>query len=248
MNPRPSPDEAFLAAHDLQMHFGGLVALSGVNLNVRRNEIYGLLGPNGAGKTTLFNIIAGVYQASQGSVIFQDKPINRLRPDQRCRLGIARTFQITQPFGELTVQENVMVGAMTHNNALTAMREEAKDHIEVVGLWAKRNEPAKTLSTGQRKRLELARALATRPTLLLMDEVTGGVDQPSIPGLIDLVSSLRDRGITLVLIEHNMAVMTELADHLTFLSRGSVLCEGKPKDVMQEPAVVELYLGAGAHA
>lgn len=141
-----------------------------------------------------------------------------------------------------------MVGSMTHHRSLPSMRRDVGEYIEAVGLWAKRHDSAKTLSTGQRKRLELARALATRPTLLLLDEVTGGVDQPSIPGLIQLVAGLRDRGITLLIIEHNMTVMMELADRLTFLNRGSVLSQGLPQVVAREPAVVNLYLGELADA
>jgi len=224
--------------------FGGLVALDNVSLKVVQGEIVGLIGPNGAGKTTLFNVIAGAVRPSAGEIILDGGDIAGLPPHQRSRRGLARTFQITQPFINMTVEENIMVGALRFGGSLAAMRRRVEPILEAVGLKDRRSILAKGLSTGQRKRLELGRALATEPRLLLMDEVTGGVDQPSIPGLLELVLSLRAAGRTIVLIEHNMRVMRGLADRLIFLNRGSLLAEGPPDAVVTDPRVIDIYLGS----
>ena len=240
-----SDTKTILKTKDLSINFGGLVALDTINLDVSVGEIYGLLGPNGAGKPTLFNLIAGRYLPSNGRVYLNGTDITKHPPHQRVRRGIARTFQIPQPFHELTVEENVMVGAITRFSTLPEMREAVAHLVDQVGLSHKRNELAKRLSTGQRKRLELARALATEPRLLLLDEVTGGVDQPSIPGLIDLIAGLREKNFTILLIEHNTTVMMELSDRMMFLNRGKKLIEGLPNDVANHPEVINLYLGKG---
>lgn len=237
-------DGTLLQIEDLGIRFGGLVALEAISFSVRQGEVFGLLGPNGAGKTTLFNLISGALKPSSGRILFEGRNITRAKPDRRSKLGIARTFQITQPFHELSVEENVMVGTITRHSSLTAMRREAAPYVEMVGLEHKRHALAKELSTGQRKRLELARALATRPRLLLLDEVTGGVDHASIRGLVDLVASLRDTGVTLLVVEHNMRVITELADRMVFLNRGRMLVEGAPDEVASHDDVVNLYLGS----
>lgn len=227
----------------LGVRFGGLVAVNGINLSVVKNEVFGLLGPNGAGKTTLFNLIAGVTAPTSGSVRYNGHDISRSSVHWRARNGIARTFQITQPFGSLTVLENVVVGGMLKERRMSVIREEADELLHYVGLSAKRDSLADSLSTGQRKRLELARALAIKPSLLLMDEVTGGVDQPSIPGLISLVGSLKWRGLTVILIEHNMKVMSELCDRVLFMNQGEMLVQGTPSHVLNHPDVARLYLG-----
>lgn len=232
-----------LAIERVSMRFGGLVALRDVDLEVEEGEIFGLLGPNGAGKTTLFNVISGLYRPTAGRLLFRGREVTRLPPHRRARHGLARTFQITQPFAELTVEENVMVGALSHCNRLAQAREHARDLVGFVGLENKRHALAKELSTGQRKRLELARAMAIRPRLLLMDEVTGGVDQKSIPGLVELALRLRDSGVTIVMVEHNMGVITRLADRMMFLDRGEALLTGTPHEVMGDERVRSLYLG-----
>ncbi|MGE0715835.1 MAG: ABC transporter ATP-binding protein [Alphaproteobacteria bacterium] len=240
-------DDDILRVEGLGIRFGGLVAVAEVDFAVRRGEVFGLLGPNGAGKTTLFHLIAGALQPTTGRIWFEGRDVTALRPDRRSRLGIARTFQITQPFAELTVEENVMAAALVRHRTLAEMREAAGPYVEMVGLAHKRHALAKELSTGQRKRLELARAMATKPSLLLLDEVTGGVDQASIPGLIDLVARLRESGVTLILVEHNMRVIMRLSDRMMFLNRGEKLAEGAPDEIARHPDVVNLYLGA-AHA
>lgn len=234
----------FLSVDSVSKNFGGLAALQNVSLSVRQGEIFGLLGPNGAGKTTMFNLISGAFRPTSGFIFFQQKNITHYKADRRSRLGIGRTFQIAQPFTELTVEENVMTGSITRHTRIKHMREEIQEYIDLVGLAEKRHSPAKQLSTGQLKRLELARALATHPKLMLLDEVTGGVDHASISGLIDLVTSLRDRGVTLVVIEHNVGVIMELADRIIFLNRGEKLAEGSPDEISRHPAVVNLYLGS----
>lgn len=244
----PAPRSAMqtngmLDLRSISVRFGGLVAVDNVSLSVKANEVFGLLGPNGAGKTTLFNIIAGVQPPDDGDILYKGSSIVGTSVPWRARHGIARTFQITQPFGALTVLENVMVGGMLRESRHASLVREAEEILEYVGLSAKRDMRAEGLSTGQRKRLELARALATKPKLLLMDEVTGGVDQPSIPGLIALVRSLRDKGLTIVIIEHNMDVIGKLCDRVLFMNQGRKLLEGAPSVVMKDPAVVNLYLG-----
>ncbi|MBB3808053.1 ABC transporter ATP-binding protein [Pseudochelatococcus contaminans] len=230
----------------ITMIFGGIVAIDNLSLDVKQGQILALMGPNGAGKTTTFHVIAGVHKPTLGCILFQGQDITALRPDARCRAGVARTFQITQPFEQLSVAENIMVGARPYHSSMAELRKASEAYAHKVGLGDKLNTLAKGLSTGQRKRLELARAMATRPKLLLMDEVTGGVDMKSIPGLIDLVKTLRADGLTIVLIEHNMRVINELADEAVFMNRGARMVSGTPHEVATNPAVVELYLGESA--
>lgn len=232
-----------LQVHELTMRFGGLTAVSDVTFDLARGGILGLLGPNGAGKTTLLSMIAGSHRPSQGRILLDGREITTMTPHRRSTVGIARTFQITQPFLKLTVRQNVMVGAFAKSNSMKEMERIADEILPRVGLEAKADQPAAVLSTGQRKRLELARALATRPNLLLLDEITGGVDMPSIPGLIELVREIHASGVTLVVIEHNMRVMNALADRLIFLERGKVVVDGTPEAVASHPTVLQIYLG-----
>lgn len=241
----PRPD-ALLRVEGISLSFGGIHAVEDLSFTVEPGSILALMGPNGAGKTTTFHMISGVHSPDAGRVIFDGEDITRMRPDRRCRVGVARTFQITQPFEELTVIENVMVGALARHARLAEAREAAMEFVEQVGLAERAEVLAKGLSTGQRKRLELARAMATGPKLLLMDEVTGGVDQKSLPGLIDLVLSLREAGLTLIIVEHNMRVINDLADRALFMNRGVRMAEGTPAEIAEHPDVVELYLGEGA--
>ncbi|RIK88148.1 MAG: ABC transporter ATP-binding protein [Hyphomicrobiales bacterium] len=242
-NPASAP---LLRVEAITMTFGGIVAIDNLSLDVKQGQILALMGPNGAGKTTTFHVIAGVHKPDRGSIVFEGRDITAMRPDGRCRAGLARTFQITQPFEQLSVTENIMVGARPFHSTMAELRKACEAYADKVGLGDKLDAPAKGLSTGQRKRLELARAMATRPRLLLMDEVTGGVDMKSIPGLIDLVRTLRSDGLTIVLIEHNMKVISELADEAIFMNRGARMVSGTPREVASDPAVVELYLGEAA--
>ena len=233
-----------LAITGLQKRFGGVCATDDVNFTVGEGEIVGLIGPNGAGKTTLFNLITGFEQPDAGCIEFAGRDVIGLRPDQLNKLGIGRTFQILKPFPRMTVEENVMVGALVKHGRVGPAREWARHCIDLVGLDHKHDALGRELSTGQCKRLEMARAMATEPSLLLLDEITGGVDQPSIGGLIELVGRLRDGGVTLLVIEHNMRVIMELAERVMFLHLGAKLAEGEPHAVANHPDVMKLYLGA----
>jgi len=224
--------------------FGGVVANNDISFSVEEGEILGLIGPNGAGKSTVFELLTGFHSADAGRVRFQGRPILGLRPDQINRLGMGRTFQKLKPFQRMTVEENVMVGGLQHDADLGAAREQALTALYFVGLLDKRNADAGTLSTGQRKRLELARAMATGPKLLLLDEVTGGVDQRSIPALTELVGRLRSQGTTLIVIEHNMQVLMSLADRILALHLGRKIAVGTPREIQEDTLVIESYLGA----
>jgi len=233
-----------LEIRGLTKRFGGVYASHDVSFDVDAGAIVGLIGPNGAGKTTLFNLVTGFLAPDTGEVRFDGRTITGLRPDVLSRRGVARTFQILKPFPRLTVEENVMVGALAQGDSMAAARARARRCLELVGIGHKAADLARSLSTGQRKRLEMARAMATRPRLLLLDEVTGGVDQPSIPGLIELVGRLRGEGVTLLVIEHNVRVIMELADKIVFLHLGEKLAEGAPAEIARHPAVRSLYLGS----
>jgi branched-chain amino acid transport system ATP-binding protein len=232
-----------LEIHELTKRFGGVYANRSVSFTVGEGEIVGLIGPNGAGKTTLFNLVTGFIRPDAGTVGFAGAEVTGMRPERLCRQGIARTFQILKPFPRLTVEENVMIGALARERGLARARDTARRCLALVGLDHKRDVQARGLSTGQRKRLEMARALATAPRLLLLDEITGGVDQPSIPGLIELVGRLRGEGVTLLVIEHNMRVIMGLADRVVFLHLGAKLAEGTPREIASHPEVLALYLG-----
>lgn len=236
---------ALLEVRGLTRRFGGLFANKDISFDVPAGSIVGLIGPNGAGKTTVFNLITGFIAPDAGEVRFEGRDITGKRPDQLSNRGIARTFQVLRPFPRLTVEENVMVGPIARGESMAAAREQAGRCLELVGIQHKAKDLARGLSTGQRKRLEMARAMATRPRLLLLDEITGGVDQPSIPGLIALVGRLREQGATLLVIEHNMRVIMELAETVVFLHLGEKVAEGPPRDIACHPRVVELYLGSG---
>jgi branched-chain amino acid transport system ATP-binding protein len=235
---------ALLEIRGLSKRFGGVYASRDVSFDVDAGAIVGLIGPNGAGKTTLFNLVTGFLVPDAGEVRFDGRAVTGMRPDELSRRGVARTFQILKPFSRLTVEENVMVGALARGENMAEARARARRCLELVGIAHKSAELARNLSTGQRKRLEMARAMATQPRLLLLDEVTGGLDQPSIPSLIELVARLRSEGVTLLVIEHNMRVIMGLADKVVFLHLGEKLAEGAPAEIACHPKVVSLYLGS----
>jgi branched-chain amino acid transport system ATP-binding protein len=232
-----------LRVRGVTKRFGGITANRAITFEVAAGELVGIIGPNGAGKSTLFECISGFYAPDEGAVELDGTRLTGLTPDRVCRLGVARTFQKLRPFQGLTVAENVMVGALTRIHDVKHAREQAHEWLRRVGLLEKANAHAHTLSTGQRKRLELARALATQPRLLLLDEVTGGVDQRSIPGLVELVRELHAGGLTLLVIEHNMRVVTAVAQRIVALHLGEVIADGAPGAVARDAKVVEAYLG-----
>jgi branched-chain amino acid transport system ATP-binding protein len=223
--------------------FGGLVANRDISFQVGHGELIGVIGPNGAGKSTLFDVLTGFQPIDSGQVLLDGEPITGLRPDEISRRGVGRTFQKLKPFNQMTVLDNVMVGAFQKTSRADEARERARGCLESVGLADRADAHARVLSTGQRKRLEMARALAIAPRLLLLDEVTGGVDQRSIPGLVDLVRSLNANGVALVVIEHNMGVIMGISQRVVALHLGEVIADGPPAAVARDTRVVEAYLG-----
>ncbi len=236
-----------LEVRGLSRSFGGAVGVRDVSLDIAPGEVVGIIGANGAGKTTLFNLITGAIAPDGGEIQFDGRRLTHEGPDARNRLGIARTFQIVRPFVGMTTIENAMVAALPRAASVSAARREAARYLEFVGLAHRLDFPASGLSTGERKRLELARALATRPRLLLLDEVTGGVDQRSLPGLVRLIQRVKEEGLTLLVIEHNLRVISAVADRLVMLHLGQKIQEGLPATVVNDPEVVQIYVGgAGA--
>jgi branched-chain amino acid transport system ATP-binding protein len=236
-------DVSLLAVTGLTKRFGGLVANRDITFAVEAGELVGVIGPNGAGKSTLFDLITGFARPDTGEVHVDGTSVTRLRPDQISALGVTRTFQKLRPFTGMTVLENVMIGAFHRTADPVAARAVALEMLERVGLADRAAAHARGLSTGQRKRLELARALATRPRLLLLDEVTGGVDQATVPGLVRLVRELHAGGLALVVIEHNMRVIMELSQKIVALQLGEVIAQGPPADVVRDRRVIDAYLG-----
>ena len=234
---------SLLTVSDVTKSFGGVVANRRVSFSVAAGELVGVIGPNGAGKSTLFDLITGFQRPDAGRVTFDGHDITALRPDRISRLGIARTFQKLRPFAGMTAIENVMIGAFHNTSDVGTARVAAQRALEAVGLGDRARAHARGLSTGQRKRLELARALATRPRLLLLDEVTGGVDQATVPGLIRLVRELHETGLALVVIEHNMRVIMEISQRVVALQLGEVIADGRPAEIVRDRRVIDAYLG-----
>jgi branched-chain amino acid transport system ATP-binding protein len=223
--------------------FGGLTAVRDVSVEVRPGDLLGIIGPNGAGKTTLFNVISGYYRPEEGRIVFDGREVTGLPPHAICRLGLTRTFQLVKPFGNLSVLDNVMIGALTRLPTIAAARLEAERVVERCGLAAHATMRARTLPVGLRKRLEVARALATRPRLLLLDEVMSGLNPTELAAIIELIGQLHADGLTLVVIEHIMAAMMRLAQRIVVLHHGERIAEGTPAEVVADRRVVDAYLG-----
>ena len=223
--------------------FGGLRAIDTVNFEVGHGETIGLIGPNGAGKTTLFAMASGFLAPSSGEIWFNGSRIDGKSAPEICRLGLVRTFQIVRPFGEMSVLDNVMVGSFLHHADREAAREDAMAVLKRFGMDDRAGQQAKTLTLARRKRLEVAKVIATRPKLLMLDEVMAGLNRVEMQEMIDLIKSLRDDGITVMLVEHNMHAVMELSDRVVVIHHGRKICDAEPQVAANDPAVVEAYLG-----
>ena len=237
---------AFFSIAGVSKRFRGLVAVDRVSCDVAKAEIFAVIGPNGAGKTTLFNMIAGAIAADEGAITFQGERIEGLRPDEICRRGIARTFQIVRPFPALSVEDNIMVGALLRTRDVARATAAAREVMRRLDLFDKRERPAKSLTLPDRKRLEVARALATSPQLLLLDEVMAGLRPTETDRIVAILRELNAQGLTILLIEHVMRAVMALAHRVLVLHHGAQIALGAPQVVTREPAVVESYLGVEA--
>jgi branched-chain amino acid transport system ATP-binding protein len=239
----PAP---ILEIRSVSKYFGGLRANSDVSFTMQQGMIMGLIGPNGAGKTTLFNCITGYYPPTKGEVLFKGVKMNGLEPDQVCRLGMVRTWQKVRPLAKLSVLDNVMVGALVRTASLRVAREVAFQQLKIVRLEHKDSFIAGGLPIGERKKLEVARALATKPELLLLDEVMGGLNPAESEEIIQLILDLRKRGLTQMVIEHDMKAIMRISDRIVVLNSGEKLTEGSPREVADHPDVITAYLGEKA--
>lgn len=238
---------ALLELRGVTKHFGGLAALRDIDLRVSPREIIGLIGPNGSGKTTLFNVMTGIFPVTRGEIHFREEKISGLRPYQICRRGIGRTFQITKQFARLTVLENILVGAIYGKEKtapdLETARLASEAILDRVGLGKKKGYRVTDLTLEDKKRLELGKALATQPVLLLLDEVMAGLNPTEIKELVSLLKTIRDEGVTLIVVEHVMQAVMNLAERICVLHHGEKIAEGPPAQIVKDPRVISSYLG-----
>lgn len=228
---------------NLVKYFGGLAAVNGVSFEIKQGEILGLIGPNGSGKTTVFNLISGFYRPSSGAIYFKGKGIDGLKPHKVCHLGICRTFQVVKPLRRMTVLDNVIASAFCRVNTIREAREMALETLEFCGLASRKGYLAKSLTIGDRKRLEITRALATKPELLLLDETSAGLNPTELDEAIRLIAKIRDNGVTIIVVEHIMKVIMTISDRIHAINFGQTIAEGTPQEVAKNKAVIEAYLG-----
>ena len=240
--------ERVLTVDKVKKRFGGLVALNDASLYVDKGEIVGLIGPNGAGKTTMFNSIAGVFPVTSGTIEFMGKDITHAKAYQRCKMGIGRTYQIVQPFTTLTLLENVLAGALMRHPKVSDAREIAENIIEMLGISHLKDIKGSSLTLIQLKRMEIARALATEPKVLLLDEVMAGLNPGERVDLLETMQKIKETGISIIIIEHIMKVIMTLADRAYVLNQGKLIAEGTPMEVMENPEVIKSYIGERHYA
>jgi branched-chain amino acid transport system ATP-binding protein len=230
-------------AQNLVKYFGGLSAVNGVTFQVEKGEIFGLIGPNGSGKTTIFNLINNYFPLTSGEISFNGKSINRLKTHEICKLGIARTFQVVKPLARMTVLENVVASSFCRVNTIKEAQKLALEMIDFCGLSPYKDQQAKGLPIGLRKRLEITRALATQPQLLLLDETCAGLTPKEVNQAIDLIKEINRRGMTIIIIEHIMKVIMTISSRILAINHGQPITEGPPEEVAKNPQVIEAYLG-----
>lgn len=233
---------SLLKLNHVSKSFGGLTAVSGVSFEVHEGEIVGLIGPNGAGKTTLFNLISGIYRPEAGTVKFEGRDITGLPSYRRCRIGIGRTFQVVRPF-EMTVLENIMVPVLTHTKNMSRAETKAREVMEIMGLTPLADAMPGSLTLVQRKRIEVARALAIDPKILLLDEVLAGLNPTEVAENLPLIRRLRDNGLTILLIEHLMDALMAVSERVLVMELGLLICSGTPEQVTSDACVIKAYLG-----
>jgi len=239
---------SFLEVRKVSRFFGGLAAIRDVSFELRQGEILGLIGPNGAGKTTLFNVVNGFYHPSRGEVLFKDKKISGSKPHLICRQGIARTFQVVKPLRRMSVLDNVVASAFLRAKSKQQAVEMAIESLQFTGLYDDRDVISRGLPLGKRKRLEIARALATQPEVLLLDESFAGLNPAELDESVSIIRRIRDKGITIMIIEHHMRVIMAISDRIVVLNYGEKIAEGTPGEIRGNPLVVEAYLGEAPSA
>ena len=239
---------SLLEIRNVSKHFGGLAALTHITYEVNKGEILGLIGPNGAGKTTLFNVVNGFYPPTEGEVFFKGEKISHLKPHQICKRGVGRTFQVVRPLQRMTTLDNVIASAFLRAKSKAEATAMAVENLQFTGLYEDRNAISKGLPLGKRKKLEITRALATQPEMLLLDESFAGLNPSEQNDLIEIIRRVRERGITIMVIEHHMKVIMSISDRIVVLNYGEKIAEGNPKEIGNSPLVIEAYLGEAISA
>jgi branched-chain amino acid transport system ATP-binding protein len=234
---------SFFQIKNLVKYFGGLAAVNDVSFEVQKGEIFGLIGPNGSGKTTIFNLISNYYRPTGGKVIFKDEDITGFKTNKVCKAGIGRTFQVVKPLGRMTVLDNVVAAAFSRVDSKREAKELAMETLRFCELDHRSAVLAKGLPIGERKRLEITRAMATQPELLLLDETAAGLNPSELEGAIKLIQKIREKGVTIIIVEHIMKVIMTISDRIHAINFGQTIAEGSPKEVANNPAVIEAYLG-----